>query len=336
MKLLLLGAGGQVGFELQRVLAPLGELVCATRGGTLPGGAECEIADLSRPESLVGLLDAESPDVVVNAAAYTAVDRAEGEAALAHAINAEGPRELARWCARHGRRLLHYSTDYVFDGQGARPYREDDATAPLGEYGRGKLAGEDAIRASGAEHLILRTAWVYAARGHNFLRTMLRLGRERDVLRVVADQRGAPTPARWIAAATAALLVRGASRHGFDRLTPNGNRESGLGDPFPQSVRGELVEPHSATSHALRGTFHLTAAGETTWHGFAQAIFEDAAAAGLLPRAPRLEAIATADYPTPARRPAYSRLDNGRLYDASGLRLPDWRRGVSEVIAEFL
>lgn len=301
MKLLLLGAGGQVGFELQRALAPLGDLVCATRSGALPGGAECETADLAQPASLPDLFDEHAPDLVVNAAAYTAVDRAESEAELAHAINAVAPGEIARWCARHGRRLVHFSTDYVFDGQGTRPYREDDATAPLGEYGRGKLAGEAAIRESGASHLILRTAWVYAARGHNFLRTMLRLARERDVLRVVADQRGAPTPARWIAAATAALIVRGRGR----------------------------PEPHAAT-------FHLTAAGETTWHGFATAIFEDALAAGLLPRAPRVEAIATADYPTPTQRPAYSRLDNTRLYDASGLRLPDWRRGVSEVIAELL
>ena len=364
MKLLLLGAGGQVGFELQRALAPLGELACATRSGTLPGGAECEIADLAQPASLLDLLDETAPDIVVNAAAYTAVDRAQTEAALAQAINAVAPGEIARWCAKHDRRLVHFSTDYVFDGQGTRPYREDDATAPLGEYGRGKLAGEEAIRASGAQHLILRTAWVYAARGHNFLRTMLRLARERDVLRVVADQRGAPTPARWIAAATAALIARGEVRHGFDRLTRNGYRDADFDAPPPRegfdkltpnggresafarhagTVRGEPVEfdapvpePHPTTAHATQGTFHLTAAGETTWHGFASAIFEDALAAGLLPRAPRVEAIATADYPTPAQRPAYSRLDNTRLYDASGLRLPDWRRGVSEVIAELI
>lgn len=296
MKLLLLGAGGQVGFELQRALAPLGDLVCATRSGTLPGGAPCAIADLSRPDTLAALLDAHAPGVVVNAAAYTAVDRAESEAGLAHAINADAPAALARWCAPRGAMLVHYSTDYVFDGAGTRPYREDDATAPLGAYGRGKLAGEEAIRASGAAHLILRTAWVYAARGQNFLRTMLRLGKERDALRVVADQFGAPTPARWIASATAALLARQA---------------------------------------AVQGTFHLTAAGETTWHGFAEAIFDAALAAGLLERAPRVDPITTAEYPTPARRPAYSRLENTRLHDAFGLQLPDWRRGVAEVIAEL-
>ena len=296
MKLLLLGAGGQVGFELQRALAPLGDLACATRDGRLPGGASCATADLSRPDTLAALLDAHAPGVVVNAAAFTAVDRAESDSALAHAINADAPAALAHWCAARGATLVHYSTDYVFDGTGTRPYREDDATAPLGAYGRGKLAGEEAIRASGAAHLVLRTAWVYAARGQNFLRTMLRVAKERDTLRVVADQRGAPTPARWIASATAALLAQDAG---------------------------------------ARGTFHLTAAGETSWHGFAEAIFEAALAAGLLERAPRVEPITTAAYPTPARRPAYSRLDNTRLYDASGLRLPEWRRGVAEVIAEL-
>ena len=308
MKLLLLGAGGQVGFELQRALAPLGELACATRSGQLPGGTQCAVADLAHPDSLASLLDEMAPDVVVNAAAYTAVDRAETEEALAGTINAEAPGALARWCAARGALMVHYSTDYVFDGKGTRPYREDDSTAPLGAYGRGKLAGEVAIRASDASHLILRTGWVYAARGQNFLRTMLRVGAERDALRVVADQHGAPTPARWIAAATA-LLIAGRLRDGFDKLTANGGRSS--------------------------STLHLTAAGETTWHGFATAIFEDAHAAGLIERIPRVEAIATSDYPTPARRPAYSRLDNTRLYDASGLRLPDWRRGVSEVIAEL-
>jgi dTDP-4-dehydrorhamnose reductase len=297
MKLLLLGAGGQVGFELQRALAPLGALACATRSGQLPGGADCAIADLARPDTLADLLDEHAPDVVLNAAAYTAVDRAESEPELADRVNAQAPGAIAQWCARRGALLVHYSTDYVFDGQGTRPYREDDATAPLGAYGRAKLAGEGAIRASGAPHLILRTAWVYAARGQNFLRTMLRVAGERDQLRIVADQRGAPTPARWIAAATAAMLARAAADH--------------------------------------PGTYHLTAGGETTWHGFAEAIFDDARAAGLLPRRPRVEAIATSDYPTPARRPAYSRLDNTRLYDVFGLRLPDWRRGVSEVVAEL-
>jgi dTDP-4-dehydrorhamnose reductase len=301
MKLLLLGANGQVGFELQRALAPLGELVCATRSGQLPGGAACAQADLSDAAALDVLLARERPDIVVNAAAYTAVDRAEDEADAAQRANAEAPARLARWCQQRDAMLVHYSTDYVFDGRGTRPYRENDATAPLGVYGQSKFAGEEAIRDSGARHLVFRTAWVYAARGQNFLRTMLRLGRERDALRVVADQVGAPTPARWIANATALALARLPSR------------------------------PDAAHS----GLFHLTAGGETSWHGFAQAIFADAAAAGLIERVPRIDAIASSDYPTRARRPAYSRLDSRRLYDGFGLRLPDWRRGVAEVVAEL-
>jgi dTDP-4-dehydrorhamnose reductase len=302
MKLLLLGANGQVGFELQRALAPLGELVCATRSGQLPGGAPCAQADLSDAVSLDALLGRERPDVVVNAAAYTAVDRAEDEAMVAERANAEAPAELARWCHERDALLVHYSTDYVFDGRGARPYRENDATAPLGVYGHSKHAGEQAILASDARHLILRTAWVYAARGQNFLRTMLRVGRERDQLRVVADQRGAPTPARWIASATALALARMPSK--------------------PDATRS--------------GIFHLTASGETSWHEFAEAIFADALAAGVIERKPQVDAIGTADYPTRAQRPAYSRLDGRRLYDAFGLRLPDWRRGVAEVVAELV
>jgi dTDP-4-dehydrorhamnose reductase len=301
VKLVLLGANGQVGFELQRALAPLGEVVPATRGGRLPGGAPCAAVDLADATALEALLGRERPDVVVNAAAYTAVDRAEDEPAAAQAANAEAPALLARWCQQRDALLLHFSTDYVFDGRGTRPYRENDPTAPLGVYGQTKLAGEAAIRASGARHLIFRTAWVYAARGQNFLRTMLRLAAEREELRVVADQRGAPTPARWIAATSALAL----SRH--------------LGAP----------------QEARQGTFHLSAAGEASWHDFAQAIVADAGAAGLLPRLPRVEPIDSAQYPTRAQRPAYSRLDNRRLADAFALRLPDWRRGVSEVVAEL-
>jgi dTDP-4-dehydrorhamnose reductase len=301
MRLLLLGANGQVGFELQRALAPLGDVACATRSGRLPGGAACESVDLVDPTALEALLGRQRPDVVINAAAYTAVDRAEDEPDAAQATNADAPAVLARWCQQRDALLLHFSTDYVFDGRGTRPYRENDVTAPLGVYGRTKLAGEDAIRGSGARHMIFRTAWVYAARGQNFLRTMLRLAGERDVLRVVADQRGAPTPARWIAAAVALALVR---------------------------------QPAGFTDARL-GTFHLSAAGETSWHEFAEAIMADASAAGLLSRVPRVEPIATTDYPTRATRPAYSRLDNRRLNDAFALRLPDWRRGVAEVIGEL-
>lgn len=302
MSWLLTGAAGQLGFELQRALAPQAPLVCATRSGQLPGGAACEALDLADVLAVRDLLDRHQPRVILNAAAYTAVDRAESEPELANAINAEAVGELARWCAANDALLLHWSTDYVFDGQGSHAYLPDDAVAPLGVYGRSKLAGEQEIRAAGCRHLIFRTAWVYAARGQNFLRTMLRVGAERDVLRVVADQIGAPTPARWIAAVAAAALAK-------------------LGD--------SVVEDDPRL-----GTHHVVASGQTSWHGFANAIFADALRAGLLPRAPRVDAIVTADYPTPAARPAWSVLDGDSLHKAFGLRLPDWRAGVSEVVAE--
>ena len=292
MRLLLLGGNGQVGRELRRSLPPLGELVVATRDGR-DGD---EIADFDAPDSLEGLVARVAPDVVVNAAAYTAVDRAETEAEAAFRVNAEAPAALARACATRDALLLHYSTDYVFDGNGSRPWREDDATAPLGVYGASKLAGEEAIRASGARHMILRTAWVYGAHGHNFLRTMLRLAAERDELRVVADQVGAPTPAPWIADATAAILQRGVEAFGI---------------------------------------WHLTATGQTSWHGFAQAIFEEAHAAGLLARVPALLPISTSEYPTPAKRPAYSVLDTSRLRADFGIQPPAWRDGSRAVIAEL-
>jgi dTDP-4-dehydrorhamnose reductase len=301
MRILLLGANGQVGFELQRALVPLGQVTAATRSGVLPGGAACERIDLGDDDALQAALQRLRPDVIVNAAAYTAVDRAESEPDAAHQANAHAPGLLGRWCAAHDALLLHYSTDYVFDGGATRPWREQDPTAPLGAYGRTKREGEQAIAASGCRHLILRTAWVYAARGHNFLRTMLRLGAEREELRVVADQIGAPTPARWLGAASAALLARTGRRTAADAL----------------------------------GVFHLAAGGETSWHGFAEAIFDDAVIAGLLPRAPNVVAIPTTEFPTPATRPAYSVLDGARLAEMHGLRLPDWRGGVRQVIAEL-
>nr|WP_221282134.1 dTDP-4-dehydrorhamnose reductase [Chiayiivirga flava] len=314
--MLLLGANGQVGFELQRSLAPLGNVIATTRSGRLPGGAACVRIDLADAGAVDALLREIEPDAVVNAAAYTAVDRAEDEADAAFALNAALPGQLAAWCATRDALLLHYSTDYVFDGSATRPYREDDATAPLGVYGRSKLAGEDAIRDAGALHLIFRTAWVYAARGQNFLRTMLRLGAEREVLRVVADQRGAPTPARWIASASALALARCRSEAAPD--SP---------DDAPIAAR--------AWDEALTGTFNLVADGESHWSDFAETIFADALAAGLLERAPRVEPIGTLDYPTRAARPAYSRLDGAKLRDTFGLRLPDWREGVRQVVGEL-
>lgn len=296
MRILLLGANGQVGTELRRSLAPLGELIVATRNGQLADGASCEVADLDQPENLHGLVERIAPDIVVNAAAYTAVDRAEQEPDAAFRANAQAPAALAEACARHDALLVHYSTDYVFDGRGTRPYREDDATSPLGVYGASKLAGEDAIRNSGTRHMIFRTAWVYAAHGKNFLLTMLRLAKERDELRVVGDQVGTPTSAALIADVTAAIVKQ----------------------PFLKS-----------------GTWNLTATGQTSWHGFAQAIVDDAVERSLIAHAPRVTAIATAEYPTLAQRPAYSVLDTTGLQRDFGIDLPEWADGLRRTLAEL-
>jgi len=304
MKILLLGANGQVGFELARACAPLGELICATRSGELNGGVRGVAADLEQPDLLSSVLEAANADVVINAAAYTAVDRAEDEPELAQLANATAVAHIARWAAQRKALFVHYSTDYVFDGHGTRPYVEDDATAPLGAYGRSKLAGEQALRSAGCDYLIFRSAWVYGARGHNFLRTMLRLGREREQLRIVNDQRGAPTSARLIADATALALARMCARRASDR------------------------------AHFL-GTFHLCAAGECSWFDFAGAIFTRARAAGLIERVPALLPIDTADYPTKARRPAYSVLDHTKFQATFGLHLPAWQEGLDRVIGEM-
>lgn len=293
MTSLVFGANGQVGQELLHALMALGEVVGTTRSGVRPDGGACLKADFADGESVVAVLEATQPARVINAAAYTAVDTAESEPVSAQAANAETPGAIARWCAANDVPLVHYSTDYVFDGAGVRPYRPDDATAPLGVYGATKLAGEEAVHAAGGRHLIFRTAWVYAAHGQNFLRTMLRVGAERDLLRVVADQIGTPTPAALIANVTAQVL------------------------------QGE---------YTASGTWHLTATGETSWHGFAEAIFAGAVERGLIRRAPKVEAITTADYPTPARRPAYSRLDTNTLEHDFGIALPDWRAALDGVL----
>lgn len=297
MTTLVFGANGQVGTELLRALAADGAVQATTRSGQLPDGSACEVADFDAPQTLTSLLDRIGPSRVVNAAAYTAVDRAEQDRDGALRANATSPGVIAAWCASNNVPLVHYSTDYVFDGQGTAPYLEDAHTSPLGVYGETKLAGEEAIRASGAQHLILRTAWVYASHGANFLRTMLRVGAERDELRVVADQVGTPTPAALIADVTAQLLRQ---------RTPD-----------------------------TSGTWHLTAAGQTSWHGFAEAIFQQAVSAGLLSRAPRVVPITTADYPTPAKRPAYSRLSIDKLQRDFDIVLPDWQLGLQRVIAEI-
>jgi dTDP-4-dehydrorhamnose reductase len=294
MRILLFGANGQVGHELRRSLAPLGELVCTTRSGKLPDGAGCEVADFDAPATLPVLIERIAPDLVVNAAAYTAVDRAEDDRDAAFRANAEAPGAIADACARRNTVLVHYSTDYVFDGTATRPYREDDPTCPLGVYGASKLAGEQAIQASGARHLIFRTAWVYAAHGNNFLRTMLRLAADRDELRVVADQVGTPTSAALIADVTAVAIPGLSGRS---------------------------------------GVWHLTARGSCSWHGFAEAIFARAQASGLVARAPTVVPITTADYPTQARRPAYSCLDTTKLRRDFALDLPEWDAGLARVLA---
>ena len=295
-RILLVGADGQLGFELLRALAPLGLVMPATLSGRLPGGASCFALDLSQPGSAGNAVRELRPTIVVNAAAYTAVDRAEDDVALARRINAEAVAELAEACVEVQARIVHYSTDYVFPGDREAAYTEGDSPAPLSVYGQTKREGELAVIDSTANHLIFRTAWVYAARGHNFLRTMLKLAAERSELRVVADQIGSPTPARWLATTTALALSRS-------------DRPSGL--------------------------WHAVASGYTSWHGFAQAIIEDAAAAGLLTRVPDVVPIATSDFPTRARRPAHSVLDCSALEADFGLNLPDWREGVRQVVAEL-
>ena len=269
--ILLIGPSGQIGWELRQTLAPLGP-VCVRDQAAL---------DLASAEAVRAAVRETAPGLIVNAGAYTAVDRAESEPDLAQAINGTAPGILAEEAKRLGAALVHYSTDYVFDGRTTRPYREDDATGPVNAYGRSKLAGEQAIAEIGCAYLILRTAWVYSLRGANFLTTIRRLAAEREELKVVDDQHGAPTWARGIAEATALILTRC-------------NAQTGP---------GELGE--------RRGLYHLTAAGETTWVGFAEAIITEMRAAGEQVLAKTVSAITTADYPPPAERPVWSVLDCG-------------------------
>lgn len=304
MKILVLGASGQVGHELLKTLTPFGDVIAATRSGELADGSPCLRADLADATSLANALDTSSADVIVNAAAYTAVDRAEDEPDLADRINHLAVGEMGAWADAHGALLVHYSTDYVFDGRGKQPYREDDVTAPLGVYGRSKLAGEVALRGSRCAHLTFRTAWVYAARGGNFVRTMLRLGAEREELRIVADQVGAPTPATWIAQSTVVALARWRAADATER-------------------------------HGMTGTTNLVASGQCTWFDVADAIFRGAVERGLLEHAPRLVPIVTTDYPTRAQRPAYSVLATDRLRNAFAIQLPDWRVGLDEILNEI-
>lgn len=303
-KVLVLGGNGQVGFELLSHLAPLGRLHAATREGQLPGGIACKRADLATPGNAAALIEALRPDVVVNAAAYTAVDRAEDEPEIALRVNGLALAEIGAAAAAIGALVVHYSTDYVFPGDGVRPYREDDITGPRSAYGESKLAGERALADSGVAHMIFRTAWVYGARGGNFLRTMLRVGRERRELSVVNDQVGAPTPATLIAAVTAQAL-------------------------------GRWLAADASARAQLGGVFHLASEGQCSWHAFAEAIFARAVQAGLLPSVPVVHAIGSDAYPAKAKRPAYSVLDGSRLRETFGLHLPDWREGLDRVIVEL-
>jgi dTDP-4-dehydrorhamnose reductase len=303
MRLLLTGANGQLGRELRRALQPIGTLIASSRDGRLHDGGHGEAVNLAHPESLTAVLDQVQPAIIVNAAAYTAVDRAESEPALAHRVNAEAVAVIARWAAAHAALIVHYSTDYVFDGQSRQRWHEDDPVAPLGVYGASKLAGEKALRASGAPHLLLRTAWVYAAHGHNFLNTMLRLGAAREHIDVVDDQHGTPTPAALLAEVTASML--------------------------------DQWQRHADARAALAGTYHVVAAGETTWCGFARAIMRRAVDAGLLARAPRVAGIPSRAFPTPATRPAWSVLDTTRLRETFDLIVPPWEEALDTVIAEL-
>ena len=286
---LVTGATGQVGWELARSLAPLGTVLT-------PGRAAL---DLTKPETIAPFLRQVQPSIIVNPAAYTAVDKAESEAALAQTINADSVAALAKACAASGALLVHYSTDYVFDGSKASAYEITDAPNPVSAYGRSKLAGEAAIIASGCRHLIIRTSWVYGARGKNFVLTMLKLARERDSLRVVADQFGAPTSSRLIADTTAQLLAR----------------------------LGHDAQPAASL-------LHLTGAGRTSWHGFATAIVEMGAALGLCKAVP-VHAILTADYPTPAARPANSSLSLAAIEQAYGVQLPPWQTSLQHCLQDL-
>jgi dTDP-4-dehydrorhamnose reductase len=295
LKILLLGCGGQVGWELQRSLAPLGEVIACDFDTALK-------ADFAQPESLRALVEQVRPDVIVNAAAHTAVDKAESEPDVARALNATAPGVLAREAAARGALLVHYSTDYVFDGSGEQPRDESAATAPLSVYGRTKLEGEQLIAASGCTHLILRTSWVYAARGGNFAKTMLKLAAEREVLNVIDDQIGAPTGADLLADVTAQAI------------------------------------PRLLAQAKLSGLYHCVAAGETSWHGYAQYVIEHARNAGtaIMVAPDAVRPIATSAYPTPARRPLNSRLATDKLRAAFGLTLPPWQAGVRRMLIETL
>jgi dTDP-4-dehydrorhamnose reductase len=293
VRVLLIGALGQVGYELRRALAPLGDVQCASRSDL----------DLTQPATIRARVRDAAPQVIVNAAAYTGVDRAESDADMAMAVNATAPAILAQEAKRLGAVLIHYSTDYVYDGTKKAPYVEEDAPNPLSVYGRSKLAGEQAIAAVAPAYLVLRTSWIYGARGKNFLLTIRRLAHERDELRVVDDQVGAPTWCRLIAEATAQIVVACGER----------------GSPV-----GRIAE--------AKGIYHLSCAGSTSWFGFTKSIFAADPKRDLVPR---LTPISTAEYPLPARRPANSVLSNDKLARTFGIRLPSWDSALAMCLEDM-
>ena len=301
MKLLLFGKGGQVGWELQRSLAPLGELIALDFDSTDYCGDFTNLAGLAETVRAI------KPDVIVNSGAHTAVDKAEGEPELVRTVNALAPSALATVAADIGAWLVHYSTDYVFDGSGSAPWVESDKPAPLSVYGRTKLEGEQLIQASGCKHLIFRTSWVYAARGGNFAKTMLKLAQEREVLKVINDQIGAPTSAELLADVTAHAI---------------------------RQVRGQ--SPIELTD--LSGIYHVVAAGQTSWFEYANEVIAhvERAQSAIKIVAKKVEPVPTTAFPTAARRPLNSRLNTDKLQNTFHLTLPHWKQGVARMLTEFL
>lgn len=295
MRILLFGKNGQLGWELQRSLAPLGEVIAL-------GSNDSPFADFTQSSAVASTARGLAPDIIVNAAAYTAVDRAETEVHKAMTVNAVTPGILAEVAADLGAWMVHYSTDYVFDGTGMLPWRETDLAKPLSAYGISKLAGEDNIRSSGCRHLIFRTSWVYAARGQNFVKTIIRYAQQRETLRVINDQFGAPTGAELLA------------------------------DVTGYAIRSAMLSPE------LSGTYHIAAAGETTWYDYACHVIMRARAAGVPIRVAdaSIQPVTASDFPTPARRPANSRLNTHKIRSAFGLYLPPWQSGVDRMLSEII
>lgn len=294
MKILVTGKNGQVGHELMITLAPLGKVI----------GVDVKECDLSQSAAIEALLDKVSPDIIVNPAAYTAVDKAESESTIAHAVNAQAPKILARYAARHNILLVHFSTDYIFDGTKEGAYQEDDEANPKSVYGKTKWLGEEAVRKMAAKHIIIRTSWVFGSHGVNFLKTMLKLAQERDKLSIVADQFGAPTSAKLLAEVTAQIIK-------------------------------ELQEPGF---YRKFGTYHVVAKGETSWHGYAKLVIEKANALGVVTKISpdQIKPITTKEYPVPAPRPANSRLDTTKVLSTFSIRLPKWQDEVGSVVKELL